>query len=73
MVWAYVGQFVDFEPYFESASKQNLNTAQLCITPLINAKRGEILSILCLMLVSLVILVAAPEPFLCINNVAVCP
>jgi hypothetical protein len=29
--------------------------------------------ILCLLLVSLEFLVAAPEPFLCINNVAVCP
>jgi T-complex protein 1 subunit beta len=42
-------------------------------TPLINAKRGSILSILCLMLVSLEFLVAAPEPFLCINNFALCP
>jgi hypothetical protein len=28
---------------------------------------------LCLMLVSLEFLVAAPEPFLCINNFALCP
>jgi hypothetical protein len=37
------------------------------------AKRGSILSILCLLLVLLEILVAAPESFLCVNNVAVCP
>jgi hypothetical protein len=28
---------------------------------------------LCFMLVSLEFLVAAPEPFLCINNLALCP
>jgi hypothetical protein len=32
-----------------------------------------ILSILCLMLVSLEFIVAAPEPFLCINSLALCP
>jgi hypothetical protein len=40
-------------------------------TKLLNAKRGSILSILCFLLVSLEFLVAAAEPFLCINNVAV--
>jgi hypothetical protein len=46
---------------------------KLDLPALINAKRGSILSILCLMLVSLEFLVAAPEPFLCINNLALCP
>jgi hypothetical protein len=36
------------------------------------AKRGSILSNFCLMLVSLEFFVAAPEPFLCINNLALC-
>jgi hypothetical protein len=51
----------------------NIKTRFNSKTPVINAKRGSILSILCLMLALLEFLVAAPEPFLCINNVAVCP
>jgi hypothetical protein len=46
---------------------------KLDLPALINAERGSILSILCLMLVSLEFLVAASEPFLCINNLALYP
>jgi hypothetical protein len=58
--------------YTVSSWKRNIKTRFASKTPLINAKRGSILSILCLMLVSLEFLVAAPEPFLCINSFALC-
>jgi hypothetical protein len=59
--------------YTASSWKQNIKTRFASKTLLINAKRGSISSILCLMLVSLEFLGAAPQPFLCINNLALCP
>jgi hypothetical protein len=66
-------QLCNSSTYTASSWKRNIKTRFASKTTLINAKRGLILSILCLMLVSLEFLVAAPEPFLCINNLELCP